>query len=128
MKSGKKDFKCLIDNMSACTIDGEKTFIDNEWWYVENLIKASKDLEVFDLDLVSLDLGVMPWRLTSVFHFIGHSIDIKKCSLKYPVILAPAGWVMNGWHRIAKAILQGKKTIKAVRFFDLPEPDGIKQK
>lgn len=104
----------------------EKATIGDEWWWTKNLIEASEDLEVFDLDLMSVDLGVMPWRCDSILYFVGHLVDVRKCDLKYPVILSPSGWVMNGWHRIVKAIMQGKDTVPAVRFIDMPDPDGTK--
>jgi hypothetical protein len=107
--------------------DTERAVINDEWWLTKNLIEASKNLEVFDLDLMSIDLGVMPWECGSILHFTGHVLDMKKCDLKYPVILSPSGWIMNGWHRIVKAIIQGKDTIPAVRFIDMPDPDGTKE-
>ncbi len=108
----------------------EKCYLGQRWWYVKNLVKAAETegLEVFDVDVASIDLGVMPWDMKSVLHFIEHMIDIRKCSLKYPVIMAPSGWIMNGWHRVVKAVLKDEKTIKAVRFIELPEPDGIKER
>ena len=104
----------------------ERAMINDKWWWTRNLVRESKDLEVFDLDLMSVDLGVMPWECKSILYFAGHMLDVNNCNLKYPVILAPFGWVMDGWHRIVKAIMQGKKAIKAVRFVTLPEPDGSK--
>ena len=32
---------------------------------------------------------------------------------------------MDGGHRLCKAILEGRKTIKAVQFTTMPEPDEI---
>ena len=36
------------------------------------------------------------------------------------------GWIMDGWHRVCKATIQKKKTIKAVRFKTEPIPDFYK--
>jgi hypothetical protein len=41
----------------------------------------------------------------------------------YPVILGPDNRVMDGMHRIARALLEGKTTIRALRLRELPEPD-----
>jgi len=105
----------------------ERCVINKEWWYVRSLEEAAKEkgLEVFDLDLASIDLGVMPWDMKSIYHFIDHCNDVEKCEMNYPVVMSPSGWIMNGWHRVVKGIIQGRKTIKAVRFFDLPSPDGV---
>ena len=37
----------------------------------------------------------------------------------------PSGFIADGWHRIAKAILRGDETIKCVRLKTMPEPDSI---
>jgi hypothetical protein len=54
-----------------------------------------------------------------------HSRLILDCDLVYPVILSRDGRVMDGMHRILKALLQGLEEIEAVRFADDPEPDYI---
>jgi hypothetical protein len=41
----------------------------------------------------------------------------------HPVILGSDGRVMDGMHRIARAVLEGRTTIRAVRFPADPEPD-----
>ncbi len=41
----------------------------------------------------------------------------------YPVILSSEGRVMDGMHRIARALLEGRSTIEAVRFEGPLEPD-----
>lgn len=46
---------------------------------------------------------------------------------KYPIILDNFGQVADGWHRICKAILDGKKTIKAYRITEMPKPDIIEE-
>ena len=43
--------------------------------------------------------------------------------LARPIILGADGRVMDGMHRVAKAILEGNATIKAVRFLKEPDPD-----
>jgi len=43
--------------------------------------------------------------------------------MAYPIILAPDGRVMDGMHRVVRALLEGLPTIAAVRFDVHPEPD-----
>jgi hypothetical protein len=76
---------------------------------------------------MSIDLSCRPWHLETIGDFIEHVIDINNCAAhnKYPVIMTPQGWIMNGWHRVARAVLAGEKTIKAKRLIKLPEPDGV---
>jgi hypothetical protein len=47
------------------------------------------------------------------------------CDLSCPVILSSDGRVMDGMHRICKALLQGLDEVDAVRFNQDPEPDYI---
>jgi elongation factor P hydroxylase len=48
---------------------------------------------------------------------------IRDVDCSYPIILGADGRVMDGMHRIARAILEGRSTVKAVQFKIEPEPD-----
>jgi hypothetical protein len=48
---------------------------------------------------------------------------IQAVDPSYLVILGSDGRVMDGMHRIARAMLEGRPTISAVRFEVDPEPD-----
>ena len=41
----------------------------------------------------------------------------------YPIILGADGRLMDGMDRVARAVLEGRSTIEAVRFKVHPEPD-----
>ena len=56
---------------------------------------------------------------------VGHARLINECTLTYPVILSSDGRVMDGMHRICKALLTGFDHIEAVRFLNDPDPDYI---
>ena len=49
-----------------------------------------------------------------------HARDIQESDLSYPIILSPTGEVLDGWHRICKAFLQGIEEIDAVQLQRLP--------
>ncbi len=100
----------------------ERTCIVKDYWYIKNLV----DVEAVDceIDLMSLDLSVMPWDMNTIGDFIGHIIDMRRCEERFPIIVSPQGWIMNGWHRVVKALLDGKPKIKARRIKKLPLPDG----
>ena len=53
----------------------------------------------------------------------GHVKKVVMADLRYPILLSPDGRVMDGAHRIAKAILTGKPTVKARRFRTWPRPE-----
>ena len=52
-----------------------------------------------------------------------HAKLIEETSLEHPIILCPEGRVMDGMHRVCKAYMMGKETIKAKKLAVLPEPD-----
>jgi hypothetical protein len=50
---------------------------------------------------------------------------LKLADLAYPVIVCAEGRLMDGGHRLAKAWMEGRDDIAAVRFPVTPEPDEI---
>ena len=49
-----------------------------------------------------------------------HARDIYNADLSYPIILAPTGEVLDGWHRICKAFVEGRDELDAVQLLTLP--------
>ena len=54
-----------------------------------------------------------------------HAKLINETSLDHPIIIDPEGRVMDGMHRVCKALISGLKTIKAVELLAMPEPDFV---
>jgi hypothetical protein len=54
-----------------------------------------------------------------------HARLILECDLAFPVILSRDGRVMDGMHRICKALVEGLSEVDAVRFVDDPAPDYV---
>jgi hypothetical protein len=48
---------------------------------------------------------------------------VQDTSLDYPIIMDRDGFIMDGWHRVVKALVEGRETIKAVRFDETPSPE-----
>jgi hypothetical protein len=57
-----------------------------------------------------------------------HARLMNETDLSHPIILSQDGRVMDGMHRVCKALVQGRKTISAVRFEQDPEPDYVGKK
>lgn len=95
-------------------------------WKVETLIDASAKLNVFKfyLDKISLEYP-MAWHLTNVRDIIVHFNRINNANLHTPIILRPDGRVMNGWHRIIKAMTQKREYVLAKQFIKVPLPDFV---
>lgn len=54
---------------------------------------------------------------------VEHMRLINEADLSYAIIIDPDGRVMDGMHRVAKALLLGHSTIPAKRLRALPDPD-----
>ena len=97
-------------------------------WEVKHLWAAAKCHTPFDLEIERAHKKCGGWteHLPDLQHpeVIPELKRIEGADLSYPIILHPTGWVMDGYHRVAKALLAGHTTIKAVRFTEgsLPLP------
>ncbi len=54
-----------------------------------------------------------------------HMNAVNAADLSKPIILDEDGELMDGRHRLMKAMLLGDKSIKVVRFDENPTPDEI---
>lgn len=109
----------------------EQQFIDSRGgkkhiWFVNRLVVLAKDLPVFEIPLAGLNTYNLQPKDYDFNAWISHIKKVNDADLSFPIILDDEGYVMDGRHRIAKAILEGGKTIKAVRFPVTPPCDFIK--
>lgn len=85
------------------------------------LFQLAKDLPVMDVPLDHLNVWYKFDGLT-LREFVGHMVAVNNADLDKPIILDEDGEIMDGRHRIMKALLTGAETIKAVRFEENPTP------
>lgn len=82
---------------------------------VARIIDEAKGLEPFDVPVASLGLSGSPFGEQTLLEAAWHCKKVNAADLRYPIILDWDGCVADGRHRIVKAVMEGKKTIKAVR-------------
>ena len=100
-------------------------------WDVRRLIELSRGLPVVRVPLSEIAELDEP-------HWYSHEGDSPTCrsvlehmrlidgaDLAYPIILDQAGRVMDGMHRVCKAVREGEESIRAIRFRETPVPDFI---
>ena len=98
-------------------------------WDVDRLVELSEGLPVTDVTLS--DIQELNERLdengkSPTYRSIAeHMKLVQETDLKYPIILSNTGRVMDGMHRVIKAILLGHETIKAVQFKEDLKPDYV---
>jgi len=54
-----------------------------------------------------------------------HASLINETGLDHPIILSQGGRVMDGMHRVCRALIEGREAVRCVRFEQDPEPDHI---
>jgi hypothetical protein len=98
-------------------------------WDVERLIELARDLPVRSIAVESVnELDTEYWfegsdAVPTVRNVVEHARLMLEADLSYPIILGYDGRVMDGMHRIARALLEGHAEISAVRFPSPVKPD-----
>ena len=64
-------------------------------------------------------------ELPTVRSVVDHARLIEEVDSSHPIILGSDGRVMDGMHRVARALLEGRSSIRGVRFPEIPEPDYV---
>jgi hypothetical protein len=83
-------------------------------WDVDRLVALSKDLPRFRIELTAIfELDEAYWfsggaREATCRAVIEHARFIAEADLSFPIILSSDGRVMDGMHRVGKALLNGK--------------------
>lgn len=91
---------------------------------VLDLIEMAKTIKPFDLPLQGIDLSVRPWgENMTIDSYVYHAKRMNEADLNYPIILDNKGFICDGWHRVSKAILEGRTTIKAIRLKIMPDAE-----
>ena len=104
-------------------------FIDKQGqvYKEESLIKAAKDLPItkYRIDAEALSEESLNWQLKNFRDYLAHYKRVTEADLSQPIILRSDGYIMDGWHRIIKALYKGLKSLPAKKFIINPEPDSI---
>jgi len=94
---------------------------------VDRLVSLSRDLvpELVPIeDIREIDETYWSGSMTSR-EVAEHARLIQEADLVYPVILSSDGRIMDGMHRVLKALLTGLSHVTAVRFRSDPLPDYV---
>jgi len=96
-------------------------------WDIDRLVALSKCLERQVVPVASIrELDEPYWRQPMTCRNVAeHARLIEEADLDCPVILSSDGRIMDGMHRVLKALMRGESHIRAVRFPIDPEPDFV---
>lgn len=110
-------------------------FYDGNFYQIWDIWQAAKYMprEVIELATISDQIEDTVWGRTvlqtiQANELIEHE-GVKKhvrrvfsADLSYPIILAPDGYILDGFHRLIKYILRKRRHIPVIRLKSLPEP------
>lgn len=90
-------------------------------WSVARLFEMARELPVMEVPLDHLHLYYTYEKLT-LREMVMHMQAVNDADLSFPIILDEDGELLDGRHRLMKAMLTGALTVKVVRFDENPSP------
>lgn len=100
-------------------------------WDIHKLVEHSANLSKKDVALIDIrELDEAYWysaegESPTCRSITAHMKLIQEVDVQFPIILSSSGRVMDGMHRVCRALLENKPTISAVQFAIDPPPDYI---
>lgn len=99
-------------------------------WDVRRLIELSAGLPIRTVSIKTIaELDEAHWYSTgeapTCRSLVEHFKLVRECDLSFPIILDQSGRVMDGMHRVCKAILEERSEVLAVQFVTDPDPDYV---
>ncbi|MEP6018400.1 MAG: hypothetical protein ABJ251_07945 [Paracoccaceae bacterium] len=100
-------------------------------WDVRKLIGIAEGLPVKDIPLTQIsEIDETYWfdgsgPVPTCRAILDHMRLVENADLRWPIILCPNARVMDGMHRVLKALLVGNTTIQARSLVILPVPDFV---
>ena len=98
-------------------------------WDVDKLIENSKNFDIIEIEISQIrEVDENFWYngqndIPTIRSIVDHMKLIEEVSLAYPIILSAENSVMDGMHRVSKALLKGIPKVRAVKFIKTPLPD-----
>jgi len=100
-------------------------------WTVADLSATAADLPIVDVPLADIaEIDEPYWFVATddtptCRRVMDHAAQARGTDLSYPILLCAGGRVMDGMHRVMKAVSLGHATIPARRLRVTPPPDFV---
>lgn len=97
-------------------------------WDVHRLVRLARGLPVLEVRVADLPEVAEPaWTEgppLTLGEVAQHMRLVTEVDPRHPILLTAEGRIMDGRHRVVRALLEGRETVPAVRFDPTPEPDA----
>lgn len=104
-----------------CSPQDQMCNLGRHHWSVARLFELARELPVMEAPIDCLSVYQTYDKLT-LRDMVMHMRAVNAADLEKPIILDEDGELMDGRHRLMKAMLLGHETIKVVRFNENPSP------
>lgn len=100
-------------------------------WDVTRLLRDAPELPVIQLPLSEIaEIDEPYWYAATgdtptCRSVLAHVRQAEKADLSYPILLCADGRIMDGMHRVMKALSLGHETVAARRLERTPPPDHV---
>jgi len=101
--------------------DNQVITIGDKKYNVAAAIFESEKIEIKALPIADIYIGYGSPCGNSLRDFVAHMKLVNDADLNFPIILSQDGEVIDGKHRLAKALLTEQKTILTKRFIKDPQ-------
>lgn len=92
--------------------------IQNKIYNVHTCIRLARDFPIIELSIDQMNISYSSPNANNntIRSFIEHMKSTLEADLNFPIILNEDGFIIDGRHRLCKALFLEEKTIKAKRF------------
>lgn len=91
------------------------------WDYsIAELIKHAESIKAIECPIEAIDMTYNAPNDNNILSFVEHMKRVLAANIRYPLLLAPDGFLLDGRHRLAKLVMNNASTVKIKRLHDMP--------
>lgn len=98
----------------------QRVCYDDTYYAITDLIDAAKELPVIEVPTVALSLHYRAPCSDTLLSFAKEMLRVQAADLSFPIIMSDENRILDGRHRLIKAMITNTEYIKIVRLLDLP--------
>lgn len=96
--------------------------MDKKEYSVAMCVLAARNLVPFKANLKGFYTNYYSPCDDSLLSFVDHMKRVESADMSFPVVLSPDGVIIDGRHRLCKALMNGDKTLLVVQLETMPTP------